>query len=252
MIRYDVAICTSNPKVIYLIVELVKELGLSFVICKADDYRTHTSRVIVTTSDEGVHIDDRAILVETEFNSEYTTIAIMTKLLGIVSPFEFVVGIDPGMQYGLALLANGNTIHTRTTQSPRDAARNTLLWSEYVLKQFHSGLTIRVGTGFRLYSVLYLRAILDEGNSMPVELVDERHTTFVGESDKSSAVLIALRNGRAFTAGDLLLELKNGYVKSLKHFTKRLTNGKRALTTSEAYAILSGEISIDRLLFDSG
>ncbi|NHJ12282.1 MAG: hypothetical protein EAX95_01330 [Candidatus Thorarchaeota archaeon] len=251
MVRYDVAICTRNPKVIYLIVELVKELGLSFAICRPDDYRTHSSRVIVTTTDEGVHLDDRAIILETDFEPQSTTIAIMLKLLGIMPPFEFVVGVDPGMQYGLALLANGNPIHTRTMQSPRDTARNTLLWSEYILNHYNSELTIRVGTGSRLYSVLYLRAIIDEGNSLPVELVDEHHTTLAGESDKSSAVLIALRSGRPLLAADLHLDLKAGYVKSLKHFAKRLTNGRRTLSTSEAYEILSGELSIDRLLFDS-
>ncbi|NHI83367.1 MAG: hypothetical protein EAX81_03595 [Candidatus Thorarchaeota archaeon] len=252
MIRYDVAICTDNPKLIYLIVELVKKLDLSFVICRTDDFRSDASRVIVTTHDDGAHFDNRVVIVGPNFEPEFTIIAIMTKLLNIRPPFEFVVGVDPGMQYGLALVANGNTIHSKAMQSPHAAARSTFLWGEYISKEFQSEMTIRVGTGSRLYSVLYLRAILDEGISMPIELVDERHTTFVGESDKSSAVLIALRNGRELTSNDLLLDVKTGYIRSIKHFANRLTNGKRVLSTSEAGAIISGQLSIDHLLFDSG
>jgi hypothetical protein len=64
-------------------------------------------------------------------------------------------------------------------------------------------------------------------------------------------VLIAIRKGRPLTEDDLILEVKSGYVKSLKQLFTRLTDGKRALSTAEAQAILLDETSVNGVLNES-
>jgi hypothetical protein len=249
MVRYDVAIATTNPKVMYLIVELVKSLGLSFIHCNTSDYQCRQSRAIVTTQSEAVNKDiHRSVIVDTDFNPDTTTIDIMVKILAISDPPEFMLGIDPGMQYGIALLMNGTAVHSKKTQSPQEAARCTLLWSRHIQEKYNQEILIRVGTGSRLYSVLYLRAIKEEGNMMPIELVDERHTTLVGGSDQSSAILIALRKGQSITESDFILEPKEGYVKSLKRFVERFTGGRRKLSTQDAHSVLLDETTLETIL----
>lgn len=253
MVRYDVAIATTNPKVMYLVVELVRSLNLSFLHCNSTDHQCRQARVVVTTQSEVVNEDiERSIIVDSDFNPDVTTIDIMVKILGISDSPEFMIGIDPGMQYGIALLMNGNTVHTKKTQSPREAAHCTLFWSRHVLEEHNQEVLVRVGTGSRLYSVLYLRAIKEEGNTMLIELVDERHTTFVGGSDQSSAILIALRKGRPITEDDLVLDPKEGYIKSLKRFVKRFTSGRRTLSTQEAQSVLIGETNLETILSEAG
>lgn len=249
MVRYDVAIATANPKVMYLIVELVTSLGLSFIHCNTTDYKCRQSKVIITTQSEVTNVDiNRSVIVDADFNPDVTTIDIMVKILGISDPPEFMIGIDPGMQYGIALLMNGTAVHSKKTQSPRESARCTLFWSHHILEKYNQEILIRVGTGSRLYSVLYLRAIKEEGNMMPIELVDERHTTFVGGSDQFSAILIALRKGRSITDADFVLEPKEGYVKSLKRFVKKLTGERQTLSTQEAQSVLVGETTLEAIL----
>ena len=252
MERYDVAIATTNPKVMYLVVELVKNLNLSFVHCNIFDYRCRISRVVVTTQEEAENCEDnRTVIVDSELSLDSTSIDIMVKLFGLSDSAEFSLGVDPGMQFGLALLMNGSKIYTQTNQTPRESARRTLLWAHHILCKFNQEAIIRVGTGSRLYSTLYLRAIKEEGSNLPIELVDERHTTFVGGSDQASAILIAQRKGRSITDTDLLLEPKAGYIRSLKRYAARLTNDTRKLSTAEAKSVLTGDISLDDILSKS-
>ncbi len=252
MVRYDVAIATTNPKVMYLIVELVKTLNLSFIHCNATDRQCKQSKVIVTTQSEALDEDiNRSVIVDEDFNPDTTAIDIMVKILAISDPPEFMIGIDPGMQYGIALLMNGIAVHSKKTQSPRESALCTLSWSRHIRKRYNQEVLIRVGIGSRLYSVLYLRAIKEESNMMPIELVDERHTTFVGGSDQSSAILIASRKGRSITESDFVLEPKAGYIKSLKRFAQRFTAGQRTLSTQEAQSVLTGEKTLEAILSDT-
>lgn len=252
MVRYDVAIATKNPKVMYLIVELVKTLSLSFIHCNATDHQCKESKVIITTQSEALDEDvNRSVIVDEDLNPDTTAIDIMVKILAISDPPEFMIGIDPGMQYGIALLMNGIAVHSKKTQSPRESALCTLFWSRHIRKRYGQEVLIRVGTGSRLYSVLYLRAIKQESNMMPIELVDERHTTFVGGSDQSSAILIASRKGRSITESDFVLEPKTGYIKSLKRFAQRFTGGRRTLSTQEAQSVLTGEKTLEVILSDT-
>ncbi|MFX1602388.1 MAG: hypothetical protein ACFFCK_02820, partial [Promethearchaeota archaeon] len=173
------------------------------------------------------------------------------RLLDMPEPSQVVVGVDPGMQFGLAVVANGTPIYTRTVQSPPGAAEKTHQWTAHLQHNRRTEILIRVGVGSRLYSALFLREIRSIPKDFNVELVDERHTTRVGKSDQSSAVLIAARKGRPVTEDDLVLDVKQGYVKSLKQLFTRLTDGARTLSTAEAQAILLDETTVDGILTKS-
>jgi hypothetical protein len=159
------------------------------------------------------------------------------------------IGIDPGMRYGLAILLNGLVVYSRICASPRKAAKTTQHWSNIVSKLF-SGveLVVRTGTGSRLYLTLYLRELEKICHHITVELVDEHRTTFRGESDTSSAAIIASRRGKLFNHSSLVLDHKLGYIRSLKRYIRRSTDGLKKLSTDEAKSILSGTSDLDDFL----
>jgi hypothetical protein len=233
-------------------VNLLKKLGVTFVLCPPDAGECKDAKVVVTTDKESkrVAIGD-LVIVEEAFDPDTAAIEIMLRLLDIPEPSQIVVGVDPGMQYGLAFVANGSPVHTKTAQSPFGAAETAQQWAILLRRRHRPETLIRVGLGSRLYSALFLRGIRSISNDFSVELVDESHTTRVGKSDQSSAVLIAIRKGRPLTEDDLILEVKSGYVKSLKQLFTRLTDGKRALSTAEAQAILLDETSVNGVLNES-
>ncbi len=249
MSGFEVAVATRNSKILYLVVDLLKRLDVGFVLCTPDDKECSTAKVVVTTANESKNLAVQSlVLVEDIFNPDITAIEIMLKLMGIHEPSMVVVGVDPGMQSGLALIADSNTVYTKTAQTPSIAANDTLQWIALFADLLPGRVLVRVGSGSRLYSALYLRGIQSAFGEFQVELVDERHTTKVGESDQSSAVLIAARKGRLVTEDDLVLQVKDGYVKSLKHFFSRITDGKISLSKGEAKSILLDERSIESIL----
>lgn len=253
MSRCDVAVATRNSRIHYLMVNLLKRLGVTFVLCTPDYKECKSAKVIVTTDKESKRIAKGGlVVVEETINPDTTAIEIMLRLLDIPEPSQVVVGVDPGMQCGLAFVANGTPVHTKTVQSPFGAAEKTHQWTKLLQHNRRTEILIRVGMGSRLYSALFLRGIRDVSKDFKVELVDERNTTRVGKSDQSSAVLIAARKGRPVSEDDLVLDVKNGYVKSLKQLFTRLTDGGRALSTAEAQAILLDETTVDDILNESG
>jgi hypothetical protein len=250
MLRWQVAIATENPRVLYLVIELLKKLDLKFVVCQPGDSRCYDAKVVITTLEDSNN-HDTIISVDENLDFDFTSIEIMSKLNDIHSPSVAVIGIDPGMRFGVALVIDGIVTFKKSLSPPGDAARLSSRLESYVTRLFPACKTIvRVGTGSKLYSTLYLRNIDHQFPDLDVELVNEHHTTLSGgvTSDQTSAILIAGRLGRPQTENDRILEPKEGYVKSLKIFVQRFTRGNKEISKDEARAVLLGETSLDRIL----
>jgi hypothetical protein len=250
MPRYEVAVATRNPKARYLAVNLLKRLGIGFVLCAPGDRRCGTSQVIITTESEASQFQaNHLVVVDEALNDDATAIEVMIGLFDVRNPSVIAIGIDPGMKFGLALTADGTAIYTTTASTPFAAVNHTIHWISIVQQHFQNSIMVRVGNGSRLYSALYLRGMKDSNTqTIQIEMVDERHTTRVGESDKSSAALIASRKGHPVTNEDLYLETKEGYVKSLKRLVKKVTEGRLSLTSTQAASVLQNEIPLEEIL----
>jgi hypothetical protein len=85
---------------------------------------------------------------------------------------------------------------------------------------------------------------------LDIELVNEHRTTLSGgvTSDQTSAILIAGRYGRAQVENDVVLEPKEGFIRSLQLFIKRSTRDNREISKDEARAILLGDVLLDSIL----
>ncbi|MBY8996711.1 MAG: hypothetical protein KGD60_03180 [Candidatus Thorarchaeota archaeon] len=250
MFRWQVAIATENPRVLYLVIELLKKLDLKFVVCSPGDSRCEDAKVVITTIEDSNN-HDAIVIVDEELDPDFTSIEIMSKLNDIHSPSFAVIGIDPGMRFGVALVIDGVVTFKDSLSSPGDAARLSARLESYVTHLFPYCKTIaRAGTGSKLYSTLYLRNMNHQFPGLNVELVNEHRTTLSGgvTSDQTSAILIAGRLGRPQTENDRVLEPKEGYIRSLKLLVQRFTRGKRDISKDEARAILLGETSLDSIL----
>lgn len=250
MLRWQVAIATENPRVLYLVIELLKKLDLKFVVCSPGDSRCEDAKVVITTN-EDFNQHDTIVVVDEDLDPDFTSIEITTKLNDIHNPSFAMIGIDPGMRFGIALVIDGTVAFTCSLPSPGNAVHLSSRLDSYVSRLFPKCRTIvRVGTGSKLYATLFLREMNHKFPNLTIELVNEHHTTLSGgvTSDQTSAIIIAGRSGRSQTESDTVLEPKVGYVKSLKLFIKRFTRGKREISTEEARSVLLGETSLDNLL----
>lgn len=252
MTRSEVAVATRNPKTLYLVMEVLKDLDLDFVVCEPGGAECQVAKVIITTNDEAKDLDpERVVIVEDNFDEDFMVIALMLHLLDIEKPTSIVVGVDPGMRFGLALVIDGNVIRTRISSSPGKAAQFTLHWSAAVSDSFSQKPVIRIGTGSSMFAAFFLREIIPHVDRTLLELVNEENTTKVGESDKSSAILIAMRQGRPVKESDDSFEIRESHVQSLKHLVLDNTNGNKRVSTADAQAVLQGNKSLEWLLGSS-
>jgi hypothetical protein len=254
MPRFEVAIATRDPRTLYRSVELLKRLNLHFIVCAPDEPECQAAGVVVATNEDAVSYisESHIVRVDDSFDDEYLALEIMTRLSGIVNAWVGVIGIDPGMRYGLALILDSHPLHTATESTPACAVNHTKRWLEYLSSRHENcKVIVRVGTGSHLYSALYLRQLIYHlSNEYTVEMVDEQYTSVGFEDHGSSAILIGSRQGREMIPEDTIIELKEGYVKSLKQLVARATEGMLKLSNDEARLILLDRLSIKSVLED--
>ncbi len=249
----DIAIVTEDPKILYYTVRLLRRLNLQFIVLTPNEADVTIAKVFICTAGEVSkfhHIShDRFVLVSDPLEPDVTAIELVMKLLDLPAPYEIVIGVDPGVRFGLVFVADGTRIYGETCSSPFQAARSTKRWSDFVLANLSKcSLIVRVGTGSKLYTTLFLRALRRLHDIFQLELVDERNTTHPGQSDQSSAYLIASRTGRLPSKTDYELDQKDGFIKSLMHLVDGLTEGHVKLSRDDARAILDDRTNLERFL----
>jgi len=254
MPKWEAAVATENPKILYRVVQLLKELEIKFVICSPIAHRCEHAHVVITGPDDNSKEHQSRIEVTENFDIDYVRIEMMSKLHDLQTPSKAVVGIDPGMTIGVALVIDGVPVYSDALTSPEAVAIFTQTLLDHTTKLFPGcQKLIRVGTGSKLYAALLLRS-LKNGKIMPsIELVNEYKTTIIGgaKSDESAAILIAGRTGRPASASDLNIEPKAGYIRSVRRYVTRLTKGKKSITSNEARELLEGESTLEEIIAQS-
>ncbi len=251
MPKWEAAVATENPKILYRIVKLLKDIGIKFVICSPIDHRCEHAHIVISGPDDNSLQHRHRIEVTEDFDDDFVRIEVMTNLHDIQNPSRAVVGIDPGMTFGVALVIDGIVIYSCSLTSPDEVVLLTQTLLDHVHVLFPSSeKVIRVGTGSKLYTALTIRSFRKSTLISTLELVNEHRTTIIGgaRSDESAAILIAGRVGRTMTDSDVNIEPKAGYIRSLKQYVSRLTKGKKSLTSNEARSLISGERTLEDVI----
>jgi len=254
MPKWEAAVATENPKILYRIVQLLKDLEIKFVICSPVDHRCEHAHVVITGPDDNSEHYVGRIEVTEDFDTDFARIEIMSKLHDLLEPSKAIVGIDPGMTIGVALVIDGIPVYTNSPTSPETVAVLTQTLLDHAQTLFPgSQKLVRIGTGSKLYAALILRSITNPRIKSSIELVNEHKTTIIGgaKSDESAAILIAGRSGRPVSDSDLSVEPKEGYVRSLKQYVNKLTRGKKSISSAEARALLAGDSTLEDVIRDS-
>ncbi|MGY5871723.1 MAG: hypothetical protein RTV72_05735 [Candidatus Thorarchaeota archaeon] len=251
MPKWEAAIATENPKILYQIVQLLKKLNIKFVICSPIDHRCEHAHVVITGPDDESRQHEGRIEITEDFDTDFVRIEIMSKLHDLHTPTKAVVGIDPGMTFGVALVIDGIPVFSNSLTSPEVVAISIQMLVNHTKTLFpECQKLIRIGTGSKLYAALLLRSIETTGEKLEIELVNEHKTTIIGgaRSDESAAILIAGRSGRHVNPSDLIIEPKAGYIQSLKRYVTKLSRGQKSITSNEARALLAGDTALEDLI----
>lgn len=201
-----VAVATIQGKAYYLIVNALREEGISFYSLIPGQPVPTRAKLVITTTEEKDKVAYHKVLVFGGEESDLDVLVLEVKkyLLGKETYEHIVVGIDPGEVNGLAILADGKMIEEANCTSSRELI-NIILRVLRSVNFAVTGVTVKIGNGTPIYRELLadldealpvqvnLEVVVEAGTNRPM-ILHSRNVRHI-----SSAIRIAGRNGRVLT-----------------------------------------------------
>ena len=202
----QITVATLNGKSYYKIINFLKSIELSYNELSPIEAINSGTKVIITSEKESTIFKKKNIIIDSELNEN--PLIIKAKILrNLTEPFmyeQLIIGIDPGKRIGISIFYLYDEIESIV-----------LTCIESVLNLVCKILTnlnakrkiVRIGDGDRsMANSIAINIKTRFKEFVDVEIVDERGTSSNSYSkrnrrifrDKSSARLIAFRNGKVF------------------------------------------------------
>ncbi|UCH31759.1 MAG: hypothetical protein JSV05_09795 [Candidatus Bathyarchaeota archaeon] len=205
-----IALATISGKIYYLLVNELKRRDLPFMSLIPSDRIPLDVEVVITSNKERCKIIHHNVL---EYDENAKPVEIIDEAMRIIrgnkSFDRLIIGVDPGENFGVAILGDGELLETGNCSS----AAETMKKIEETLRRYSStNAAIRIGNGAAPYSrELWNRLGMRTSISQNVvfESVEEEGTSqYLGQTsrrrakiDVSSAIEIAQRQGRVIKRG---------------------------------------------------
>ncbi len=202
--KEKVAVATVQGKAYFLVVNALREQGVTFISLIPGEPMPSKVKLVITTEEEKEKVNyGKVLLFHGESELEGLMVEVKKRLLGMESCGKIVIGIDPGQAIGLAVLADGKVIEEANCYSNHELV-NSILKILRTVNLSVTNVVIKIGNGVPVHKDLLLD--LDEAlpSKVVLEVVGEAGTNrpLKMHSRKirhiSSAIRIAGRTGRVF------------------------------------------------------
>lgn len=236
-----IVVATEDFELYHDAVAELRDRGVEFTTAQPGEELPESTTVVLTGADETLDAPPDAGIVRASAESARSAVEEVIGLLrGEGGPM--VVGIDPGEQPGVAVLA-GETV-VAVFQVPPDRV------ADVVHDEVEDAVDplVRIGDGARLVGA----RIIDDIEGVPVELVDESGTTPYlgagarGVADILAAVNIARMEGTPVENRDI--EPTGGELKRIQERSRERSDENRTIDAELARAVAVGELSIEEAL----
>jgi hypothetical protein len=201
-----VAVATLDGKAYFFIVNRLREQNVPFVSLVPGDPVPAQIKVVIKTPKERNQVNlDKTVTFTGEDTLDDLTIEIKRILLGKESYEKIIIGLDPGVATGLAIIADGNIMEVENCFSSKEVIKCITK----IIKNVNFDQTfvrVKIGNGVPIYKDLL--EVLDQvlPPQIILEAVNERGTNKPLKENKrsravrhiSSAIRIAGRSGYAF------------------------------------------------------
>jgi len=237
---------TEIPRFYYEAVRELKDRDVEFLTLAMDDEIPSIVGVVLTSEEEREHIDFPEVVDTADIKAAVDECLRIESGLG--AGYEnLILGIDPGLKPGFAVLGDGKVVHAELLGSPEDI----LEVSKRVLDTYSGkSVTFRVGRGGGVYKARILK-IIQENFDFPIEVVDESKTTPLfargtAVKDVIAAVNIALKQGRILKE-KVEIYPKEGEIKNLQK-DSRIISGNITINKKLARRVARGELTIEEAI----
>jgi hypothetical protein len=205
-LNHKITVATLNGKSYYKIINTLKLLQLNYEELSPSEAVNSYSRIIITSKEESPIFKKKNIMVDSELNENPVIIKakILRKLIKSHTYDQLTIGIDPGNRIGISIFY----LHDEIESVVLSTIELTLNFIIEILSEIKAKKKIvRIGDG----NINMARSIafLIKANFkdlVHIEIVNEHGTSSIQNNesnrrilkDKSSARLIAFRNGKIF------------------------------------------------------
>ena len=203
--KAKIAVATVSGKAYYLLVNELKRRNISFLSLTPNDSIPIDVKVVITTKKERPKITHQNVL---EYDEDKNPTEVVEEAIRIIKGKKIyerlVVGIDPGQNFGVAVLGDGNILETKNCTSLSETI-NTVKGFVNRIPAAHA--TIRIGNGAPSYAEelwhylnevlpgnVVIESVREEGTSQSLGETSHRR----GKRDVSSAIKIGQRQGQVF------------------------------------------------------
>jgi len=200
-----IAVATVSGKAYYLLVNELRQRKLLFLSCIPDKPIPPSIQVVITTETERPAVKYPNVLV---YNPESEPSEIIDEAIRIIQSKEaykeVTVGIDPGKNFGVAVLGDGRILK-KTQSFSLEKAVDTVLME--IKKNPAQKRRVKVGNGIpELAEEIASRLNTALPDDVSIELVSEVGTSILKSdgskrkaTDADSAIEIARKNGQIKT-----------------------------------------------------
>lgn len=237
---------TEIPRFYYEAVRELKDRDVEFLTLALDDEIPSIVGVVLTSEEEREHIDFPEVVGINDIKAAVDECLRIES--GLKTGYEnLILGIDPGLKPGFAVLGDEKVVHVELLGSPEDI----LEVSKRMLNTYSGKrITFRVGRGGGVYKARILK-ILQENFNFPIEVVDETNTTPLfgrgtAVKDIIAAVNIALKRGRVLRE-KIEVSPKDGEIRNLQK-DSRIISRNITINKKLAKRVAKGELTIEEAI----
>lgn len=202
----QITVATLNGKSYYKIINFLKSIELSYNELSPIEAINSSTKVIITSEKESTIFKRKNIIIDSELNEN--PLIIKAKILrNLMEPFfyeQLIIGIDPGKRIGISIFYLYDEIES-IVLTCIECVLN--LVCKILMNLNARKKIVRIGDGdISMANNIAINIKTRFKEFVDVEIVDERGTSSNCYSkrnrrifrDKSSAKLIAFRNGKVF------------------------------------------------------
>ena len=205
-INHKITVATLNGKSYYKIINTLKLLQLNYEELSPSEAVNSYSRIIITSKEESPIFKKKNIMVDSELNENPVIIKakILRKLIKSHTYDQLTIGIDPGNRIGISIFY----LHDEIESVVLSTIELTLNFIIEVLSEIKAKKKIvRIGDGnINMARSIAFLIKTNFKDLVHVEIVNEHGTSSIQNNesnrrilkDKSSARLIAFRNGKIY------------------------------------------------------
>jgi hypothetical protein len=236
-----IGVMTEDFNFFYDIVQVLKRNGEPFISLGMDDPVPLSMGVIITSKRKKGSIEFPKVVSSRDPQKAFNLA--VSILRGSESFEAAVVGIDPGLRPGLAVIADGRLIIKKVVKSPEKVAEEISEISSYM---GFSVVKVRIGHGDptnRNRTICAIWELVDV-----IEIVDETSTTTRAEHPDAEAALSI-----AQTSGDQILDRPaicptDGEIREIQRQSRIESRGRITISHDLAKAVAKGLISLEEAI----